>query len=114
MDDKRREPRLNIRLEVELHAEGDTASLHTRDLSNKGAFLEASERALPAVGTIVFIKLKQGFQDGDVYGRYPAQHGRIGGQQAQIQVDGRMPAAVELEVAEAHGADVMQGDDDGL
>jgi hypothetical protein len=65
MDDKRREPRLNIRLEVELHAEGDTASLHTRDLSNKGAFLEASERALPAVGTIVFIKLKQGFQDGD-------------------------------------------------
>lgn len=65
MDDKRREPRLNIRLEVELHAEGEPASLHTRDLSNKGAFLEASERQLPDVGTIVYIKLKQGFQDGD-------------------------------------------------
>jgi hypothetical protein len=65
MNDKRREPRLGIRLEVELVAEGQSASLHTRDLSNKGAFLESSEVELPAVGTIVYIKLKQGFQDGD-------------------------------------------------
>ena len=65
MSDKRREPRLNIRLEVELHAEGELASLHTRDLSNKGVFLEANEQHVLAIGSIVYIKLKQGLQDSE-------------------------------------------------
>lgn len=65
MDEKRREPRLGIRLEVELVAEGQSASLHTRDLSNKGVFLESGEVQLPAVGTIVYVKLKHAFQEGD-------------------------------------------------
>ena len=65
MDDKRKDPRLGIRLEVELHIEGEAASLHTRDLSNNGVFLETAEQQLPEVGTIVYLKLKHGFQDGD-------------------------------------------------
>ena len=65
MDENRKDPRLTIRLEVELQAEGQSASLHTRDLSNRGVYLEASERQLPAVGSIVYIKLKQGFQGDD-------------------------------------------------
>ncbi|MBI1422594.1 MAG: PilZ domain-containing protein [Gammaproteobacteria bacterium] len=65
MSDKRKEPRLGIRLEVELQLEGEATSVHTRDLSNHGVFLETSQPALPAVGTIVYIKLKQGLQEGD-------------------------------------------------
>ena len=65
MDEKRKDPRLGIRLEVELQTEGESASLHTRDLSNKGVFLEAEQRQLPPVGTIVYLKLKQGLQEGD-------------------------------------------------
>jgi hypothetical protein len=65
MTEKRGDPRLGIRLEVELQTEGESASLHTRDLSNKGVFIEAEQQQLPAVGSIVYIKLKQGLQ-GDV------------------------------------------------
>lgn len=65
MNDKRREPRLGIRLEVELQLEGESASLHTRDLSNNGVFIETDQQQLPAVGTIVYIRLKQGFQEGE-------------------------------------------------
>lgn len=65
MKEKRGDPRLGIRLEVELQTEGESASLHTRDLSNKGVFIEAEQQQLPEVGSIVFIKLKQGLQ-GDV------------------------------------------------
>ena len=56
---------MGIRLEVELQMEGESASLHTRDLSNKGVYIEAEQRELPEVGAIVYIKLKQGLQ-GDV------------------------------------------------
>ena len=65
MNDNRKDTRLSIRLEVELHIEGQAASLHTRDLSNNGVYIEASERQLPTVGSIVYIKLKQGFQGED-------------------------------------------------
>jgi hypothetical protein len=65
MDEKRKDPRLGIRLEVELQLEGESASLHTRDLSNKGVFLEADQVHLLDVGTIVYLKLKQGLQQGD-------------------------------------------------
>lgn len=65
MSDKRQDPRLGIRLEVELQIEGESASLHTRDLSNKGVFIESEQQKLPTVGAIVYIKLKQGLQ-GDV------------------------------------------------
>jgi hypothetical protein len=65
MSDKRSEPRLGIRLEVELQLEGESASLHTRDLSNNGVFLETDQQQVPAVGTIVYIRLKQGLQEGE-------------------------------------------------
>lgn len=65
MSDNRKNPRLGIRLEVELQVEGHSTSLHTRDLSNNGVFLEANEPEFPAVGTIVYIKLKQGLQDSE-------------------------------------------------
>lgn len=56
MDEKR---------EVEMQVEGESASLHTRDLSNKGVFLESDQQQLPEVGTIVYLRLKQGMHDGD-------------------------------------------------
>ena len=66
MRDKRREPRLGVRLEVELKVDGEeSASLKTRDLSNGGVYLESSEGPLPAVGSIVYLRVKQGFQDGE-------------------------------------------------
>lgn len=65
MSDNRKNPRLNIRLEVELQREGQSTSLHTRDLSNNGVFVEASEPQFPEVGSIVYIKLKQGLQDSE-------------------------------------------------
>lgn len=65
MSEKRKNNRLGIRLEVELQMEGQSASLHTRDLSNNGVFLEASEIQFPPVGAIVYIKLKQGLQDSE-------------------------------------------------
>ena len=65
MSNKRKDPRIGIRLEVELQIEGEAASLHTRDLSNTGVFLEAGAQQLPAIGSIVYIRLKQGLQDSE-------------------------------------------------
>ena len=65
MSDKRREPRLEIRLEVELHTGDEACSLHTRDLSNRGLFLEKGESHLPQVGSIVHVRVKQEFADGE-------------------------------------------------
>lgn len=63
--DKRGAPRLPVRLEVELELEGEQASLHTRDLSNNGAFLEANDQQLPPVGSIIYLRLKQGLEGGE-------------------------------------------------
>jgi hypothetical protein len=65
MSEKRSNNRLGIRLEVELQVDGQCASLHTRDLSNNGVFLEASEIQFPPVGTIVYLKLKQGLPEAE-------------------------------------------------
>lgn len=64
-DNKRQETRLGIRLEVELELEGEATSLHTRDVSNNGVYLEAETGQLPAVGSIIYLKLKQNFQEGE-------------------------------------------------
>jgi len=61
----RKDPRVGVRLELELQLEGKSTSLHTRDLGNKAVFLEAEQGQLSAVGTIVYLRLKQGFQEGD-------------------------------------------------
>lgn len=65
MSEKRRETRLEIRLEVELHTGEQLCSLHTRDLSNQGVFLEKGETRLPQVGSIVQVRVKQQFGDGE-------------------------------------------------
>lgn len=62
MRDNRKEPRLGVNLEVELQVGEESASLKTRDLSNGGVYLESSEGPFPAVGTIVYLRVKQGFQ----------------------------------------------------
>lgn len=65
IENKRGENRLTIKLEVELEIEGEVTSLHTRDLSNNGAYVEANDRRLPAVGSTLYLKLKQGLQEGE-------------------------------------------------
>lgn len=47
-DNKGQSPRLEVRLEVELEQEGEATSLHTRDVSHNGAYLEAGSCQLPA------------------------------------------------------------------
>ena len=59
MSDKRKDSRLGIKLEVELHSEEQDLSLETRDLSQSGVFLSAQESALPAEGSIVELRIKQ-------------------------------------------------------
>ena len=61
--DKRKDSRLGIKLEVELHSEEQDLSLQTRDLSNGGVFLTADEINLPPEGSIVEIKIKQAMGD---------------------------------------------------
>lgn len=65
MADKRKETRLGIKLEVELRSEEQELSLETRDLSNSGVFLTATNSALPAEGTIVELKIKQPLADSE-------------------------------------------------
>ena len=61
--DKRKDSRLGIKLEVELHSEEQDLSLQTRDLSNGGVFLTADEINLPPEGSVVEIKIKQAMGD---------------------------------------------------
>ena len=65
MSERRSNNRLGIRLEVELHAEDQECSLHSRDLSNSGVFLEKGETQLPTVDSIVYLRVKSQFEDGD-------------------------------------------------
>ena len=59
MSDKRKDSRLGIKLDVELHSEEQELSLQTRDLSQSGVFLSAQESSLPAEGSIVELRIKQ-------------------------------------------------------
>ena len=59
MSDKRKDSRLGIKLEVELHSEEQELSLETRDLSQSGVFLSAQESTLPTEGSIVELRIKQ-------------------------------------------------------
>lgn len=67
MADKRNSERLGIRLEVEVEpgTNGDKSSLHTRDISNSGVFLECCDGKLPEVGSIVVIRIKQALGEGE-------------------------------------------------
>jgi len=59
MSDKRKDSRLGIKLDVELHSEEQELSLQTRDLSQSGVFLSAQESTLPVEGSIVELRIKQ-------------------------------------------------------
>ncbi|MGD8783860.1 MAG: PilZ domain-containing protein [Thioalkalispiraceae bacterium] len=59
MEDKRKDSRLGIKLEVELKSQEQELSLETRDLSNSGVFLTAEEASLPTEGSIVELRIKQ-------------------------------------------------------
>jgi len=63
MSNKRKDSRLGIKLEVELHSDDQALSLETRDLSNSGVFLSAEESKLPAEGSIVELKIKNALGD---------------------------------------------------
>ncbi|VAW99104.1 hypothetical protein MNBD_GAMMA21-2863 [hydrothermal vent metagenome] len=66
MDNKRRESRLPIQLDVELHADDNNESeLQTRDLSSSGVYLEKGTSNLPPEGTIVHLRIKNSLGDGD-------------------------------------------------
>ena len=69
-DERRNNNRLGIRLEVELRAENKECSLHSRDLSNGGVFLEKGEIVVPPVDTIsvdsiVYLRVKSQFEEGE-------------------------------------------------
>lgn len=78
MSDKRGDHRLGIRLEVEVQDGTDKSSLHTRDISNTGIFLECSPAGLPPVGSILIIRIKQTLGDGEA----PAVRAQV------VRVDG--------------------------
>ncbi len=65
MSERRTNNRLGIKLEVELKTEDQAQSLHTRDLSNSGVFLEKGESQLPPLDSIVYLRVKSQFDDGD-------------------------------------------------
>ncbi len=66
MDNKRKESRLPIQLDVELLSDDNQErSLQTRDLSNGGVYLEKGMNNLPPEGTIVHIRIKNNLGDGD-------------------------------------------------
>jgi len=65
MSDNRKQSRLGIQLDVDLVAEEQKCSLQTRDLSNSGVFLEKGESNLPAVGSIVHIRVNANLGEGE-------------------------------------------------
>ena len=65
MSERRTNNRLGIRLEVELRAEDQECSLQSRDLSNSGVFLEKGDTQLPAINSIVYLRVKSQFEQGD-------------------------------------------------
>ena len=65
MSERRSNNRLGIRLEVELLVEDQECSLQSRDLSNSGVFLEKGDTQLPEVDSIVYLRVKSQFEDGE-------------------------------------------------
>lgn len=65
MSERRSNNRLGIKLEVELRSEEQEQNLQTRDLSNSGVFLEKGEHQLPPVDSIVYLRVKSQFEDGE-------------------------------------------------
>lgn len=65
MSERRRQQRLSIKLEVELQCDGTECLLKSKDLSNSGVFLEKDQTCLPEVGSIVYLRIKQDFADGE-------------------------------------------------
>jgi hypothetical protein len=65
MSERRDIQRIGVRLEVEVKTEKDSASMHTRDISTNGLFLECETTALPTVGTLLIIRIKQPLGDGE-------------------------------------------------
>lgn len=64
-EDKRKEVRLGVKLEVCLITNESEHSLHTRDLSNSGVFVESDSSFQLEVGTIVYMRVSQPFADGE-------------------------------------------------
>lgn len=65
MSDNRGDQRLGIRLEVEVQCDNDKSSMHTRDISNSGVFLECGPENIPPVGAILIIRIKHALGDGE-------------------------------------------------
>lgn len=65
MSERRGNNRLGIKLEVELRTEEQEQSLHSRDLSNSGIFLEKGDHQLPPVDSIVYLRVKNEFEEGE-------------------------------------------------
>lgn len=78
MSENRGEQRLGIRLEVEVECDQDKSSMHTRDISNTGIFLECNAENMPPVGSILTIRIKQALGDGEA----PAVRAQV------VRVDG--------------------------
>lgn len=60
MANDRSETRLSVRIEVELHCDGDITTCHTRDISNSGVFLESQFVKNLEIGVDVDLKIKNG------------------------------------------------------
>ncbi len=65
MSERRDNQRIGVRLEVEVKLEQDSASMHTRDISTNGVFLECETTRLPTVGSICIIRIKQPLGNGE-------------------------------------------------
>lgn len=64
-DDKRRQVRTKLRAQVTLsHPEVGQLELHTRDISDGGAYIDAEGNPLPRVGEVVNVQL-QGIGEGE-------------------------------------------------
>ncbi len=63
---QRRHPRIKIELEVELLLpEQDTLILKSGNMSQEGLFLCATPECVPAVGSEVYVRLKNALGDGE-------------------------------------------------
>ncbi len=63
---KRRSPRIPMKLEVEfVHEDVGQHYLVTKDISETGIFINIPPEQQPAVGTIADVRLKDNFADGE-------------------------------------------------
>ncbi len=62
----RKAPRLPIQLDVEFnHQETGVITLVTKDISDSGVFIKLPVEEHPPIGTVVKVKLKNDFEDGE-------------------------------------------------